>query len=893
MLQNPVINNRIKSHSPVSLAHELNSLTSVKQMHTQIIKSGNYWDSGTMGKNLITSYLEFGDFSSASTVFFAGFAHNYLLWNSFVDEFITYGGNAYEILEVFNDLNSKGIIFDSKILTLVLKMCANLGYVWVGVEIHACAVKRGFDGDVYLKHALMNYYGKCWGIETADKLFNEMPKGEALLWNEAVMQNLENNRLEKALKLFSEMQFSFVKAKTFTIAKILKACGQLKAFDEGKQIHGYVLKFALESDLSISNSLISMYSKNNKLELARRVFDTMENRNISSWNSIISGYASLGYFNDVQNLFEKMNYSKIETDIITWNSFLSGHFRHGSYLEVLFILQRMQAEGFRPNSSSIISVLQAITELCFLNLGKEIHAYIIRNGLHYDLFVGTAVLDMYVKNDDLIYAQRVFNNMYNKNIFAWNSLICGYCFKGQFEEALVLLNRMENEGIEPDLVTWNSFISGYSIWDCVDEAWAVIHKIKTMGLSPNVVSYTALMSGCSQNQKHKVCFQIFNQMLEEGVKPNAATISSLLRACAGLSLLHEGEEIQCLCIRNGFIEDVYVATALIDMYSKAGSIKNAKDVFKNVWNKTLATWNCMIMGVALYGHGKEAISLFNEMLKAGFKPDSITFTALLSGCKNSGLIDDGWKYFESMKNDYSINPTIEHYSCMVDLLGKGGYLDEVWDFIQTMPLEPASTIWGSLLGSCRLHKNLDLAEIAAKNLFELEPYNAANYVIMMGLYANSNRWEDVECIKEKMAVFGVKDGQTWSWIEVDRRVHVFSDEKKPHPDEGEIYFELYQLVSEIKKMGYRPDLNCVHQNIDEKEKEKALASHTEKLAITYGLMKMKNKAPIRVIKNSRICSDCHKVAKYISRIRSREIFLKDGARFHHFKNGVCSCNDCW
>jgi len=229
---------------------------------------------------------------------------------------------------------------------------------------------------------------------------------------------------------------------------------------------------------------------------------------------------------------------------------------------------------------------------------------------------------------------------------------------------------------------------------------------------------------------------------------------------------------------------------------------------------------------------------------------------------------------------------------MVDLLGRAGYLDEAWDFIHTMPIKPHASVWGSLLQSCRAHNNVSLGRFAAKNLFELEPNNSANYVIMMNLYSMSGRWEDVEHIKEQMSARGVRIRPGLSWIQINHNVHVFSEEE-PHPDAGDIYFELYQLISEMKKLGYIPDVKCVYQDTDDVEKEKVLLTHTEKLAITYGLMKMKNSSPIRVIKTTRTCSDCHTAAKFTSLVRKREIILKDGVRFHHFRDGRCSCNDYW
>ena len=869
------------------------SLTSVKMMHTQMIKLPQMWNPDAAAKNLISRYLEFGDFQSAAMVFYVGLPRNYLIWHSFVEEFKSSAGSLHLVLEVFKELHGKGVVFDSEVYSVVLKFCTREMDLWLGMEIHGCLIKRGFDLDVYIRSALMNFYGRCWGLGKAHQVFHEMPNPESLLWNQAIILNLQCEELQTGVELFRKMQLSFLKAETATIVKVLQACGKMGALNAVKQIHGYVFRFGLESDLSVCNPLISMYFKNGKHELARRVFDSMDNRNISSYNSMISGNAALGFLNDAWNIFYELKSYDMKPNIVTWNCLLSGHFLRGYKEEVLNILRQMRAEGFKPNQISMTSVLQAISELGFLNLGKEAHGYVLRNGFDYDVYVGTSLVDMYVKNHSLTSAYAVFHSMKNKNIFAWNSMVSGYCFNGMFEDALKLLNQMENEGIKPDLVTRTGLISGYAMRGYGKEAMTILQGTKSLGLTPNVVSWTALISGCSQAGNGIDSLKFFVQMHQEGVTPNSATIACLLRACAGLSLLQKGKEIHCFSIRSGLIEDVFAATALIDMYSKSGSLKNAHNVFRKIQNKTLASWNCMIMGFAIFGLGKEAISVFDEMQKAGVSPDAITFTALLSACKNSGLIDEGWKYFDSMITDYGINQQLEHYCCMVDLLCRAGYLDEAWDLIHSMPLKPDATIWGALLGSCRIHKNLEFAESAAKNLFKLEPKNSANYIIMMNLYSISNRWEDVDRLRDLMSTAGVKNRHGWSWIQINQRVHVFSSDGKPHPDSGEIYFEMYQLVSEMKKLGYVPDIDCVYQNMDEAEKEKILLSHTEKLAITYGLIKTKAGEPVRVIKNTRICSDCHTAAKYISLVKTRELLIRDGVRFHHFREGKCSCNDFW
>ncbi|KAK3026589.1 hypothetical protein RJ639_041609 [Escallonia herrerae] len=494
---------------------QLNSLNSVKQMHAQVIKMSKKWDSDTKMISLITSYLEYGDFQSAAVIFFLGFTEYYLNWNAFLDEFKSFGGNPYSILEVFVELHRKGVNFDNKIMTVILKICANLTDIWLGLEVHAYLVKRGFDLDVYSKCALMNFYGRCWGIDGANQVFYEMPDQEAQLWNEAVLVNLRNARWMDAIQTFREMQFSCVKANSFTIAKVLQACAKVESLGEGKQIHGYIIRHALASNIVICNSLVSMYCKNDNLELARAVFDSMDNRNTSSWNSIISGYTALGYLNDACKLFREMEASNINHDIVTWNCLLSGHFLHGSYQEVLTFLRQMQVLGFKPNSSSITSTLQAISELRWLNIGKEIHGYVIRNALDYDIYVGTSLVDMYVKNNDLRNAQAVFDSMKRRNIFVWNSLISGYSLNGIFEDALKLLNGMETEGIKPDLVTYNGLVSGYSLWGQIKEALAVIRQIRNSGLTLNVVSWTALISGCSQNGNYKAALEFSTHMQQE------------------------------------------------------------------------------------------------------------------------------------------------------------------------------------------------------------------------------------------------------------------------------------------------------------------------------------------------------------------------------------------
>ncbi|KAL9228862.1 hypothetical protein vseg_004396 [Gypsophila vaccaria] len=875
--------------------NEINSLSLVKQIHGNLSKLSEFgkFDDGLM-TDLISGYLRFFDFESALVVFFVGYRRNFVMWRWFLEEFRSFGGDPLEIIRVFSDLCRKGVNFDCEIHSVVLKVCAIFGAKWFGVGVHGCLVKKGFDFDVHLRCALMNFYGRCWGTDYADNVFDEMPeRDDPSLWNEVIAAAIQDGVYLKALRLFREMQFWSVRAGGFVVGKGLQACGKGGALEEGRQIHGYVVRNEMGNDVVISNSLISMYTKNKKVEHGRRVFDAMENRNLSSWNSMISGYASLGYFDEAMKLFNEMDSNNVKPDLVTWNCLMSSHLEYGLCHQVLVIFRGMVTSKAKLNSSSVTPAIQAMSELKLVKSGKEMHSYVVRNGLDFDVYVQTTLLDMYVKINDLVKAQAVFDLMKCRNTVAFNSLIAGYSSKGLFVDAMKLLNQMKEEGLKPDEVTWNSLIYGYSLNGHLNNALSVLDEMTKFGIKSNVISWTALISGSSQNGKYEEAFNLFRQMVEQAVKPNSVTVTSLLQASAGMSWLLKGREIHCWCIRNGVDADVSVATALIQMYIKSGSLKTAFDVFCKIKNRNVATWNCMITGFAVHNRGKEGIMLFDQMRSMGILPDAITFTALLSCCKNSGLLDEGWRFFDSMKEHYNIDPTIEHFSCMIDLLGKAGYLDEAWDFIQTMPVKPDASVWGSLLQSCRVHNSLMLGKIAAKNLFKLEPSNSANYVILMNLYSMSNNWEDVDRIREQMLAQGVKIQLGWSWIQVKHEVHVFSEGSRPHPEIGNIYYELYQLVSELKNAGYVPDIKSVYQEIDDAEKETVLLTHTEKLAITYGLMKLKNRSPIRVIKSTRMCSDCHTAAKYMSSVRNCDIIVKDGVRFHHFRNGSCSCNDCW
>lgn len=386
---------------------------------------------------------------------------------------------------------------------------------------------------------------------------------------------------------------------------------------------------------------------------------------------------------------------------------------------------------------------------------------------------------------------------------------------------------------------------------------------------------------------------MFEHMQAERVKPTEVTMVSLLTACAHLGALDMGEWIHGYIKRNKLKIDVILGNALIDMYCKCGSLSDAIDVFHKLQSKNIYCWNSIIIGLAMHGYGNEAIDYFNSMKKESINPDGVTFIGLLCACSHSGLISEGKTYFSQMRTDYGIEPGIEHFGCMVDLLGRSGLLLEALEVITTMPLKPNAVVWGSLLRSCQIHKDTEIGEHVTQRLLELDPYDGGNYVFLSNLYASLNRWKDVDMCRKLMIENGVQKVPGWSSIEVDNFVYEFVAGDSSHPEFEKINRFLVEIGKKLKEGGYEADTGSVLHDIDDEEKEESVGYHSERIAVAFGLMRIPHGKVIRVVKNLRTCGDCHSAMKIISKVYEREIIMRDRNRFHHFRNGVCSCNDYW
>lgn len=411
----------------------------------------------------------------------------------------------------------------------------------------------------------------------------------------------------------------------------------------------------------------------------------------------------------------------------------------------------------------------------------------------------------------------------------------------------------------------------------------------------DVVSCTAIISGYTQLGLDEEAIELFRKLQVEGMSSNYVTYASVLTALSGLAALDHGKQVHSHVLRFEIPSYVVLQNSLIDMYSKCGSLTYSRRVFDNMSERTVISWNAMLVGYSKHGMGREVVELFNLMREENkVKPDSVTYLAVLSGCSHGGMEDRGLEFFNEMVNcKDGFEPEIEHYGCVVDMLGRAGRVGEALEFIKKMPFEPTAAILGSLLGACRVHSNVDVGEFVGQHLMEIEPENAGNYVILSNLYACAGRWEDVTRVRELMKEKAVTKDPGRSWIELDQTLHTFHASDRSHPMSEELSVKVKELCVRFKEAGYVPDMSCVLYDVDEEQKEKVLLGHSEKLALTFGLIGTPKGAPIRVIKNLRICVDCHNFAKFVSKVYGRKVSLRDKNRFHHIAEGTCSCGDYW
>lgn len=613
------------------------------------------------------------------------------------------------------------------------------------------------------------------------------------------------------------------------------------------------------------------------------------------------------------------SYVSFQHNIAPETSSLLNHCYNRDLPRAMQILDTMEKRGVYADAIAYSELIKCCLAHRAVREGKRVHNHIFSNGYHPKTFLINTLLNMYVKFNLLEEAQMVFDKMPERNVVSWTTMISAYSYAKLNDRAMKLLVFMIRDGVMPNMYTFSSVLracerlcdlkqvhssilkvgleSDVFVRSALIDAYSKLGELlEAVGVFREMVTgdsvvWNSIIAAFAQHSDGDEALELYKSMRREGFPADQSTLTSVLRACTGSSLLELGRQVHVHVLK--FDQDLILSNALLDMYCKCGSLEDAKLIFNWMAVKDVISWSTMISGFAQNGFSVEALNLFDSMKVSGPRPNYITILGVLFACSHAGLVNEGWGYFRSMKNLYGIDPGREHYSCMLDLLGRAGKLDDMVKLIHEMTCEPDVVTWRTLLDACRAHRNVDLATYAAKEIIKLDQQDAGAYVLLSNIYANSKRWDDVAEVRRTMSARGIRKEPGCSWIEVNNQIHAFIVGDKSHPQIDEINRKLNEYICKLTDTGYVPDTNFVLQDLEGEQSEYSLRHHSEKLAIVFGIISFPREKTIRIWKNLKICGDCHIFAKLIAKLEQRHIVIRDPIRYHHFQDGVCSCGDYW
>ncbi|KAJ9184232.1 hypothetical protein P3X46_003979 [Hevea brasiliensis] len=603
---------------------------------------------------------------------------------------------------------------------------------------------------------------------------------------------------------------------------------------QAKQLHARLILFSVTPRNYLASKLVTLYAKTNDLTDARSVFDRIPHKNTFSYNAMLISY--------------------------------SLHNRHADALKLFSSLACSSSLNARPDNVSITTLLKSLSGLLFIDvkLGKEVHGFVLRQGFDADVFVENALVTFYSTCDELVLARRVFDNVRERDVVTWNSMIAGYSQGGLYEECKRLYREMVDfsgfrpNGItvvsvlqacgqtmdlvfgmevhrylvdnqvemdisvcnaligfyakcgsldyarelfelmsEKDEVTYGAIISGFMLHGHVDQSLDFFRGMKTQLLS----TWNVVISGLVQNKQYEKALDLVREMQVLGFQPNAVTLSSILPALSCSSSLKGGKEMHAYAVKNGYDDNIYVATAIVDMYAKLGYLGGAQRMFDQSKSRSLIIWTAIISAYAVHGDANLALGLFHEMLNGGIHPDLVTFTAVLTACAHCGMVDGAFEIFEAMFKKYGIQPLAEHYACVVVALSRAGRLSEAKEFVSKMPIEPNAKVWGALLHGASVSGDVELGKFICDHLLEIEPENTGTYVIMANLYSQAGKWKEADEVRERMNKVGLKKIAGSSWIETSKGIQGFIAMDRSSEDAEKIYIILEGLLGMMREEG--------------------------------------------------------------------------------------------
>ncbi|KAK9054685.1 hypothetical protein SSX86_025764 [Deinandra increscens subsp. villosa] len=783
-------------------------------------------------------------------------------------------GNLEQALPLLNAMKKLRIHVEEETYIALIDLCERKRAAPEGCEVYSSIKNSTTQLSIKLGNALLSMFVRLGNLVDAWYVFGKMSERNVFTWNVLIGGYAKGGYFDEALNLYNRMLWAGIRPDVYTFPSVLRTCGALPDLIRGREVHVHVLRLGFQSNIDVNNSLITMYVKCGNVHTARLVFDKMPVKDTISWNAMISGY-----------------------------------FENEEVLEGLKLFLNMIDCFVVPDLMTITSVISACEFVGDERLGKTVHGYATKHAFAKDVSVGNSLIQFYSTIGDCEDVEKVFTRIRSKDVVSWTSMISSYQNNGQPEKAVEFYKKMKIENIAPDEITIASVISACASLKLLDLGIELHEFAKTTGLisyvivtnalidlyskcklidkalevfklipSKDIVSWTSIIHGFMINNRNLEAL-IFLRRMKLRLAPNSITLITALSACGKIGALVTGKELHAYALRIGLGFDGFVPNALLDMYAKCGNMKTACNLFNSI-EKDTASWNTMLTGYAQTGQGQQAIDLFTKMIKSSVEPDPVTFISLLCACGRSGMVEHGLEYFKIMTEDYGIVPNLKHYACIVDLLGRAGKLEEAYRFIRKMPIKPDDAIWGAFLNACRIYRNFELGELAARHIFDINEPNVGYYTLLCNFYADNGKWDEVAKLKRLMREKGVIVDPGCSWVEVKGNIHAFLTGDKNHPQGKEIDSILdgfYEKMEEIVEV--------------DDSKADILCGHSERSAVGFGLLNTAPGVPIRVTKNLYMCENCHHLLKFISKLVRREISVRDTECFHHFRDGLCSCGD--
>jgi pentatricopeptide repeat protein len=844
-----------------------------------------------IGTALLHLYGSRGLVPEAQRLFWEMPERNVVSWTALM---VTLSSNGYlgKALAAYRQMRREGVPCNANAFATAVSLCGSLEDEAPGLQVAAHVVLSGLQTHVSVANSLITMFGNLGMMQDAERLFDGMEERDCISWNAMISMYSHEGVCSKCLALLSDMRLhGGVRPDMTTLCSLLSACASPDHVAQGSGIHSLCLRSGLHSSVLVGNALVNMYSAGGKLDEAESLFWNMTRRDVISWNTMISSY--------VQN---------------------------DSCIEALETLsQLLQIGESPPNHMTFSSALGACSTPKALMDGRTVHAMILQRNIHDNLLVSNSLLTMYCKCNSLEDAERVFQSMPIHDVVSCNVLIGGYAALEDATEGMHVFSWMRGAGIKPNYITMinlqgslkssdhlhsygmalhayltqtgllsdeyitNSLITMYATCGDLESSTDIFCRIK----NKSAISWNAIVAANVRHGRGEEALKLFMDLRRAGNKLDRFCVAECLSSSASLASLEEGMQLHGLSVKCGLDSDSHVVNAAMDMYGKCGNMDDMLKMLPDPASRPTQCWNTLISGYAKYGYFKEAEDTFKQMVSRGQKPDYVTFVALLSACSHAGLVDKGINYYNSMASTFGVSPGIKHCVCIVDLLGRLGRFADAEKFIDEMPVLPNDLIWRSLLSSSRTYKNLDIGRKAAKNLLELDPFDDSAYVLLSNLYATNARWVDVDNLRSHMKTIKLNKRHACSWLKLKNEVSTFGIGDRSHIHAEKIYAKLDEILLKLREVGYVADTSSALHDTDEEQKEQNLWSHSEKLALAYGLIAMPEGSTIRIFKNLRVCADCHLAFKLVSMVYHREVVLRDPYRFHKFKDGSCSCSDFW